>query len=74
MKKNRPRAIHYILTNTDDNQTICGKDLDHFRIVEVTKDKNKVTCKRCLEVMKKKYWYCENCGFINGKKVTYDEA
>lgn len=53
-RKNYNRWIHYSSFKNRPEQptTLCGKKVVR---IEDTTDKDKVTCRRCLELMEEKY-------------------
>ena len=55
----------------DGKTTLCGKTAIS---IHGTQYKNDVTCPRCLEEMKKRFWFCEKHGFIADKEVTNNET
>jgi len=55
----------------DSQTTICGKTA---RRIIATRDKDAVTCRRCIEKLKETEWWCPNHGFIPGESVTFEEV
>ena len=68
LKKPKPR--HYPIIDYPECY-VCG--VQHKSDKLGTNDKNKVTCKHCVEELKKNSFYCDEHGFIEGEDVTNDE-
>ena len=75
----KKRWIHYV---KNGHEMICGKHRPHGQgrshtahdEFEMTTILNVVTCPRCVELLKDKFWYCSFCGFIVDECVTYKET
>lgn len=57
--------------NANGETTSCGKTA---RRINVTKDKNDVTCPRCIERLKRENWFCAEHGFLEDNEVTLEET
>jgi len=62
-RKSWPEVGHH-------DPTPCGKTA---RRIHSTSDKNRVTCPRCLEVLKADEWWCVAHGFLTPEEVTFEE-
>ena len=72
-RKNYKKWVHCSWTPLRANldiKTTCGKKTRALRVVKL----NDVTCPRCLEILKMNFWYCDTCGFIDGRNVTDEEC
>lgn len=54
------------------NKPLCGVNREYGNIPH-TDILNKVTCERCIEILKESNWYCPIHGFIECQNVTNDE-
>jgi len=66
----KPKPRHYPIRSYPGCY-ICG--VQHKSDKLGTDDKNKVTCKNCIDELKKDNFYCEEHGFIEVEDVTNDE-
>lgn len=60
----RSQRVHY-----QRHIAICGNEGDK----NYASTLNDVDCPHCIELLKEKNWYCENCGFIDNANVTDEE-
>ena len=51
--------------------TLCGRT--YTKGIETTNDRKQVECPNCMAILKERHWYCDNCGFIEGEQVTFEE-
>jgi hypothetical protein len=70
-KLNKPYWTHYRIGDYSlfGFKAICGREspmCEHSRTTTL----NHVTCPRCIEELKKKYWYCPIHKFIDDVHVT----
>ena len=54
----------------DGKTTLCGKTANG---VYITREKNIVTCPRCVDALREDDWYCPEHGFLPPEDVTFEE-
>ena len=70
----KPQWVHYRMDKPFESFIITTACEKTARRVARTINSNKVTCPRCIEIMKQTMWYCEIHGFINGEEVNFEET
>jgi hypothetical protein len=76
MRKNKKRWRHYKIADFKafGFKAICGRNSPEEIDGDRTIFPNAVTCPRCIDKLKEKFWFCEICGFIDDKNVTFEET